>query len=34
MAIWMVTHQLQSVVGRVDRMLELRDGRLLPGSAR
>jgi ABC-type Mn2+/Zn2+ transport system ATPase subunit len=32
MAIWMVTHQLQAVVGRVDRMLELRDGRLRPGS--
>lgn len=32
-AIWMVTHQLQAVIGRVDRMLELKEGRLGPGSA-
>lgn len=30
MAIWMVTHQLQAIVGRVDRMLELKEGRLRP----
>ncbi|HKJ25060.1 MAG TPA: AAA family ATPase, partial [Myxococcota bacterium] len=28
-AIWMVTHQLQAVGGRVDRMLRLEDGRLV-----
>jgi ABC-type Mn2+/Zn2+ transport system ATPase subunit len=28
LAVWMVTHQLQAVVGRVDRMLGLQDGRL------
>jgi len=32
MAIWMVTHQLQAIAGRVDRMLELKEGRLLSGS--
>jgi ABC-type Mn2+/Zn2+ transport system ATPase subunit len=31
LAIWMVTHQLQAVVGRVDRMLELKAGRLRTG---
>ena len=33
LAIWMVTHQLQAVVGRVDRVLVLEEGRLQPGSA-
>jgi ABC-type Mn2+/Zn2+ transport system ATPase subunit len=33
-AIWMVTHQLQAVVGRVDRMLTLKEGRLETGNAR
>jgi zinc transport system ATP-binding protein len=28
LAVWMVTHQLQAVLGRVDRMLSLQDGRL------
>jgi len=32
LAIWMVTHQLQAVVGRVDRMLTLKEGRLQPGN--
>ena len=32
-AIWMVTHQLHAVVGRVDRMLVLKEGRLQTGSA-
>ncbi|HKA15215.1 MAG TPA: ATP-binding cassette domain-containing protein [Myxococcota bacterium] len=32
LAIWMVTHQLQAVTGRVDRMLVLKEGRLQPGS--
>jgi energy-coupling factor transport system ATP-binding protein len=31
LAIWMVTHQLHAVVGRVDRMLVLKEGRLQPG---
>jgi ABC-type Mn2+/Zn2+ transport system ATPase subunit len=31
LAIWMVTHQLQALVGRVDRMLTLKEGRLQPG---
>jgi zinc transport system ATP-binding protein len=30
MAIWMVTHQLQAVKGRVDKTLELAEGRLGP----
>jgi ABC-type Mn2+/Zn2+ transport system ATPase subunit len=30
-AIWMVTHQLHAVAGRVDRTLALEDGRLLAG---
>jgi len=32
LAIWMVTHQLHAVVGRVDRILVLKEGRLQPGS--
>jgi zinc transport system ATP-binding protein len=32
-AIWMVTHQLQALLGRVDRTLELKEGRLRHGSA-
>jgi ABC-type Mn2+/Zn2+ transport system ATPase subunit len=32
LAIWMVTHQLHAVVGRVDRMLTLEEGRLEAGS--
>jgi len=31
-AIWMVTHQLHALLGRVDRTLELEEGRLRPGS--
>jgi ABC-type Mn2+/Zn2+ transport system ATPase subunit len=34
LAIWMVTHQLHAVVGRVDRMLTLKEGRLHAGNAR
>lgn len=30
LAIWMVTHQLQALLGRVDRTLTLKEGRLLP----
>ncbi len=33
LAVWMVTHQLQAVLGRVDRMLTLKEGRLLPESS-
>jgi ABC-type Mn2+/Zn2+ transport system ATPase subunit len=33
LAIWMVTHQLHAVAGRVDRVLTLKEGRLQPGSA-
>ena len=32
LAIWMVTHQLQAVIGRVDRTLVLKEGRLQAGS--
>jgi ABC-type Mn2+/Zn2+ transport system ATPase subunit len=32
MAVWMVTHQLHAVVGRVDRLLTLKEGRLEEGS--
>jgi ABC-type Mn2+/Zn2+ transport system ATPase subunit len=32
MAVWMVTHQLHAVEGRVDRMLTLKDGHLQEGS--
>jgi ABC-type Mn2+/Zn2+ transport system ATPase subunit len=32
-AVWMVTHQLHAVVGRVDRMLTLQEGRLQPEGA-
>lgn len=33
LAIWMVTHQLQAVMGRVDRTLTLKEGRLRSGAA-
>jgi ABC-type Mn2+/Zn2+ transport system ATPase subunit len=33
LAIWMVTHQLQAVLGRVDRTLLLAEGRLQSGGA-
>jgi len=33
LAIWMVTHQLRAVVGRVDRTLTLKEGRLQPGAS-
>jgi len=32
MAIWMVTHQLQALLGRVDRTLVLKEGRLVQGA--
>jgi ABC-type Mn2+/Zn2+ transport system ATPase subunit len=32
LAVWMVTHQLQAVVGRVDRILTLKEGHLQPGN--
>jgi ABC-type Mn2+/Zn2+ transport system ATPase subunit len=32
LAVWMVTHQLQALVGRVDRMLTLKEGRLQVGN--
>jgi zinc transport system ATP-binding protein len=32
LAVWMVTHQLQAVLGRVDRTLTLKEGRLQPGA--
>ena len=32
LAIWMVTHQLHAVIGRVDRILKLKEGRLLSGA--
>jgi zinc transport system ATP-binding protein len=32
LAVWMVTHQLQALVGRVDRMLTLKEGRLQGGN--
>jgi zinc transport system ATP-binding protein len=34
LAIWMVTHQLHAVVGRVDRTLTLKEGRLQSGGPR
>ncbi len=33
LAIWMVTHQLQAVMGRVDRTLTLKEGRLQEGAS-
>jgi zinc/manganese transport system ATP-binding protein len=33
LAIWMVTHQLQAVMGRVDRMLTMKEGHLQSGGA-
>ena len=33
LAVWMVTHQLAAVRGRVDRMVELEAGRLAEGNA-
>jgi ABC-type Mn2+/Zn2+ transport system ATPase subunit len=33
LAVWMVTHHLQAVIGRVDRMLTLDEGRLERGNA-
>jgi manganese/iron transport system ATP-binding protein len=33
LAIWMVTHQLQAVLGRVDRTLAVKEGRLQSGVA-
>lgn len=32
LAIWMVTHQVQALLGRVDRTLTLKEGRLQPGA--
>jgi ABC-type Mn2+/Zn2+ transport system ATPase subunit len=31
-AVWMVTHQLHAVVGRVDRLMTLKEGRLQPAA--